>query len=213
MYLIIDCETTGLPKKRDAELSDLDSWPRIVQLAWALYDEKEKEMETRNYLIRPDGFEIPEEAFRVHGITTEKARDEGKDIAEILRAFSATAARAKFVVAHNLEFDKSVIETEYIRLKLQRPKEYLRLKLRRPLESGSPKQRRHFSDENFICTMKQSKEYCKIPGKYGFKWPSLLELHEKLFGKGYDEMHDAGADVAACAHCFFELKRRGVITA
>ena len=58
--------------------------------------------------------------------------------------------------------------------------------------------------------MTGTKEICRIPGQYGYKWPSLSELHQTLFGTGFEEAHDAGADVAACADCFLELKRRGV---
>ena len=40
MYLIFDTETTGLPKRWDAPLNDLDNWPRCVQVAWQIHDNK-----------------------------------------------------------------------------------------------------------------------------------------------------------------------------
>ncbi len=39
MYLIFDTETTGLPRRWDAPLTDSDNWPRAVQIAWQLHDE------------------------------------------------------------------------------------------------------------------------------------------------------------------------------
>ncbi len=53
-----------------------------------------------------------------------------------------------------------------------------------------------------------------MPGGKGgkYKWPTLAELYDKLFGEGFDEAHNAAADVAATARCFFELLRLGVIT-
>jgi hypothetical protein len=60
--------------------------------------------------------------------------------------------------------------------------------------------------------MMQSTEICHIPGPYGFKWPTLAQLHQELFQTTFEDAHDAGADVAACAKCFFELKRRGGIS-
>ena len=60
--------------------------------------------------------------------------------------------------------------------------------------------------------MKMSTNYCKIPGSYGYKWPSLSELHYKLFGSHFQEAHNADIDVEVCAKCFFELKRIGIIT-
>ena len=52
-----------------------------------------------------------------------------------------------------------------------------------------------------------------IPGGRGgqFKWPTLTELHQKLFNKGFGEAHDAAYDVDATARCFFELCRLRVI--
>ena len=59
--------------------------------------------------------------------------------------------------------------------------------------------------------MEASTDFCKLPGKYGYKWPTLAELHWALFNTEVLEQHDAAADVATCSKCFFELKRRGVI--
>jgi hypothetical protein len=37
MYLFFDTETTGLPKNYKAPVTDLNNWPRLVQLAWLFY--------------------------------------------------------------------------------------------------------------------------------------------------------------------------------
>jgi DNA polymerase III epsilon subunit-like protein len=190
MYLVIDCETTGLPKDRNAPIRDVDNWPRVIQLAWALYDETQKAAETVVRLIRPEGFVIPGDVQHIHNISTELALSEGKDIAETLHALASAAADAKVLIAHNLDFDVNVISAEYLRLGLEPP----------------------FGGKKRICTMLQSVEFCKIEGNRGYKWPKLSQLHQKLFGSDFSEAHDAGADVAACARCFFALKDRGVIT-
>jgi DNA polymerase III epsilon subunit-like protein len=59
--------------------------------------------------------------------------------------------------------------------------------------------------------MEASTNHCRIPGQYGYKWPTLEELHEHLFGNPPDKSHDAASDARSCARCFFELKRLGVI--
>ena len=189
MYLVIDCETTGLPKDRNAPISDVDNWPRVIQIAWALFDETQKAEETVVRLIRPDGFVVPDDVQSIHNITTERAISEGKDLAETLGRLASAAACARFLVAHNLDFDVSVISAEYLRMGLEPP----------------------FGGKKRICTMLQSVEFCAIAGKRGYKWPKLSQLHQKLFGSDFDEAHDAGADVAACARCFFALKDRGVL--
>ena len=51
MYLIFDTETTGLPKRWGAPISDTDNWPRCIQIAWQLHDEMGKIIEHEDYLI------------------------------------------------------------------------------------------------------------------------------------------------------------------
>jgi len=189
MYLIIDCETTGLPRNWKAPISDLENWPRVIQVAWALYDGADRHLESKMHLVQPDGFTIPMESQRIHGISTDRALAEGQKLATVLDQLGAAVGKSEVVVAHNIRFDESVISAEYLRLKVKPP----------------------FSDKKRICTMTESTEFCRIQGPYGYKWPTLSQLHWELFKSGYEEAHDAGADVAACAKCFFELKRRHVL--
>ena len=190
MYLIFDCETTGLPRNWKAPISDLANWPRVIQLAWSLFDMADQPLESMTHLVQPDGFTIPGDVQRIHGITTERALAEGIKLPTVLEKFSAAVERSEIIIAHNVRFDESVISAEYLRLRLTPP----------------------FADKKRICTMVQSTELCHIQGPYGYKWPTLSQLHRELFQSGYEEAHDAGADVAACAKCFFELKRRRVIS-
>lgn len=186
MYIVIDCETTGLPRNWKAPVTDLDNWPRMIQIAWARFDEQSQPIESRSFLIQPDGFTIPQEAQRVHGISTERAMADGKPLFAALSEFSDAVGNSEVIVAHNLRFDETVISAEYLRLNLVPP----------------------FGDKKRFCTMVGTTNLCRLPGQFGFKWPSLSELHHFLFGTGFEEAHDAGADVAACADCFLELRRR-----
>lgn len=189
MYIVIDCETTGLPKKWNAPVSDIDNWPRVIQMAWARYDKDLRNIESLAFLIQPEGFTIPPEAQRVHHISTERAAREGRPLKEALLEFACVVANSEVVVAHNLRFDESVISAEYVRFNITPP----------------------FENKKRICTMLATTNLCKIPGTYGYKWPSLSELHRQLFHAEFEEAHDAGADVSACANCFIELKRRGLL--
>ena len=60
-------------------------------------------------------------------------------------------------------------------------------------------------DKAKIDTKDEGTQFCAIPGPRGFKWPSLGELHHALFNKGFDDAHDAAADVEATTRCFLEL--------
>ena len=190
MYLFFDTETTGLPKKYNAPASDSENWPRLVQLAWLQYNENEQLEQTGNLIIKPVDFEIPQEATNIHGITTEKAVNEGINLIDALLEFNDIVHQSTILIAHNISFDEKIIEAEYLRC--------------HPVAN--------LSEIKKICTKNASTNYCKIPGRYGYKWPSLMELHELLFDIQFEDAHDALVDVKACAKCFFELKKRNVIT-
>jgi DNA polymerase III epsilon subunit-like protein len=185
MYLFFDTETTGLPKNWKAPVSDLNNWPRLVQLAFLHYDENGNKIDGREYIIRPEGFTIPAEASRIHGITTEKAEREGHDLKVVLKEFYDYVGQAEYLVAHNMSFDEKILGAELLR-------------------NGMPN---CILSKMKICTMQGSTDFCRIEGPYGYKWPKLSELHYKLFGTGFDEAHNAAVDIHATAKCFWELKR------
>jgi len=179
MYLFFDTETTGIEN------------PRIVQIAWAVTDEHGNELRTQSFIVRPDGFEIPASATRIHGITTEVARRSGIEIASALAAFTKDVVDAAILIAHNVRFDEGVVSGEFLR---------------------AGRNETPLAGKTLYCTMQSSTDFCKIKGRRGHKWPSLEELHVLLFGATFESAHSALADVRACAKCFFELKRRGVIS-
>ena len=66
MYLFFDTETTGLPKNWRAPVADLNNWPRLVQLAYLYCDGDGNTLLSGDYIIKPDGFLIPESASIIH---------------------------------------------------------------------------------------------------------------------------------------------------
>lgn len=189
-YLVFDTETTGLPRNWKRPSTDTDNWPRIVQIAWAVADPNTGQFgPVTSHIIRPEGFAIPEAASRVHGITMERAAEEGVALDVALTDFLNVLEGASGLVAHNVSFDLPVVGAEFVRHSGQDPLAHLRT----------------------ICTKDMSTDYCRLPGRYGWKWPTLEELHGMLFNDSFDGSHYAGVDVIACAKCFIELVRRGVI--
>ncbi len=186
MYLVFDTETTGLPRDWNAPLSDLDNWPRVVQVAWQLHAADGSLIEARDFLVQPEGFNIPFGAEEIHGISTELARSEGVPATEALGAFRAALDQTQFMVGHNLKFDLNALGAEFLRLGwdeswIQKP----------VLDTMTP----------------QTAALVGIPGRGGFKPPKLGELHAKLFSEAFAEAHNATADVEATARCFWELVR------
>lgn len=194
MYLIFDTETNGLPKKWDARVHDLENWPRLVQIAWAHYDEFGNKLAEHCYIIKPEGFTISEETAKINRITQERAEKEGVSINDALHKFSKVLLESKLLVAHNINFDKSVIGSEMIR-------------------AGGEKIYEIFKEKERCCTMQKTTKFCKIPWKHGYKWPTLAELYEKLNGGEYvdDNLHDALVDVRVLADCFFKLKEQKIL--
>lgn len=207
MYLFFDTETTGTPKNYKAPVTDLDNWPRVIQLAWQLVDKNGETIEERKYLVKPDDWEVPSVEYFVkqgfseesaknkarfwmeHGYTNEQNEKEGEPMHKLLDIFLGDYEKAEYLVAHNMEFDYRVLGSEMLRYGKRAKKKKER-----------------------FCTMLATVNICKIPGNYGYKWPKLEELYTKVFGNNFEGAHDALNDVVACKECFFELKKRGYIT-
>ena len=192
MYLIFDTETTGIPHNKTAPLSDLENWPRLVQLAWQLHDRNGKLLSQESHIIKPVGFDIPFKAEQVHGISTKRAQQEGVALEEVFKLFIKDLDQTKLLVGHNIEFDINIIGAEYIRQNLQ-PDFFLGLER---LDTGIA-----------------SIEFCQLAGGIGgkLKMPRLNELYFKLFNKNIVDAHDAAYDVDATARSFFGLIKERVV--
>ncbi len=188
MYLIFDTETTGLPKRWDAPITDTDNWPRCIQIAWQLHDEFGNCLEHQDYLVQPEGFNIPYDAEKIHGISTELAQKQGIPLVEVLEKFNVALEKTKFVVGQNVGFDLNIMGAEFVRADITNQLQELPV-----LDT---------------CT-EHTAELCQLPGgRYGkFKLPTLTELHQFLFNKPFSEAHNATADVEATTRCFLELIR------
>lgn len=184
MILFFDTETNGKPKDYKASMRDLDNWPRVIQLAWAVYSDTGDKLESACDLIRPDGWTIPVEKFWIdNGYSTEKNKVEGVPMSAALQSFASAARHCRAIVAHNIQFDYNVLGAEMLRYEVS---------VGRKLEQ--------------YCTMEHGTNICKLPGYGGqYKWPSLAELHQHLLGEGFENAHDAMADVEACARCYFKM--------
>jgi len=119
MYLFFDTETTGLPRNWKAPVTDLDNWPRMIQLAYLFSAGNGNKISGGDFIIKPVGFTIPAEAERIHGISTDRANKEGKDLQVVLQDFQAVISQAKYLVAHNMSFDEKIIGAEFLRNKMQ----------------------------------------------------------------------------------------------
>lgn len=191
--MFFDTETNGLPRSFDVDNLRPGNWPSMVQVAWIIVNEDGKEIEKRELLMKlPEGEIENPRAVAVHGKTTELIKEKGIEIEEVLKEFRDALSRSTVVVAHNINFDLGIIYSNF--------KNQLGVDLRND-----------FLGKKLICTKESSTDYCKIPSSRGYKWPSLSELHNHLFGKDFENAHDAMGDVVAMKNCYYELVKRNVI--
>lgn len=190
MYLFFDTETTGLPRDWNAPIKDLSNWPRIVQIAWVEYDERRKLVSQGDYLIKPDGFIIPEEVSRIHKISQEEATNYGEPLKQVLTLFNLLIEKSEYIIGHNIDFDIKVLSAEFLR-------EYMASSL---------------SQKKKICTMESTVDFMKLPSQRGgYKFPSLADLSRRLYGEAFKNAHNALVDIQNNAKIFWDLFDQGVI--
>lgn len=193
MILFLDTETTGLPNRRSASIYHLSNWPRLVEIAWIECNENGTVKSEYDQIIKPESFKIPKSAFALHGITTEKAIENGIPLNEALKLFCESLNRSALCIGHNIDFDVNVVNAEFIR-------------------TGFFLEPLRFLWKQTQYTMKSSTKLCRLKTGHGYyKYPKLSELHTKLFGKTYEDQHNALSDARACMSCYFELHRRGIL--
>ncbi len=186
MYLIFDTETTGLPGNYNAPITNTANWPRCIQIAWQLHDEYGRLIENHDYLVHPDGFNIPYDAERIHGISTELAEEQGIALEKVLELFNIALSKAEFLVGQNVGFDVNIMGCEFYRMGIAN----------------------RLADMPVLDTCTEiTAGLLKLPGGRGgrFKLPTLTELHQYLFGEPFSEAHNATADVEATTRCFLQL--------
>lgn len=182
--LVVDTETTGLPK-RNARIEDTRDWEecRIVQIAWRLYDKLGNVVESPSFIIKPAP-DVPfnEGAVKVHGISKQFATANGVPIEQVFARLHQSIKHVQTVVAHNIRFDDSVIQAEMFR-------------------NRSWKLLDDWTNKVKYCTMVNATP----PGE---RWPRLAVLYEKMFGRSPDgRLHSADVDVALCAEIYFQMVR------
>ena len=171
MYAFVDTETTGFARG--------GVQPRIVSIAWMIADNPSKPRVFKSSIIFPEDYTIPRPASAVHGISTERAKREGKALSLVLADFSndVVTLRPRAIIAHNAAFDMPIIAAEFDRLGLVDPCRKL----------GTQ------------CTMQAARQ----------KWPGqsakLGDVYARIFRDPMKNAHNADADVWACAQVFFAI--------
>jgi DNA polymerase III epsilon subunit-like protein len=192
MHLVFDLETTGLlPKTQQADgvrprISSYKSISkynkvRIVSIGWVVLDASLSEVERHYYVVKPR-VHIPISSTRIHGISNKQAKEVGVEIQEVLRKLEQSMTGCKFLVAHNLLFDKMVMLSELYRHRAKKCMDYL------------------FKMQHY-CTMLHGQKMLKCR-----KFPRLAELYEHCSGTPLTNAHNALEDTLHCCACYKTLR-------
>ena len=204
LILTFDTETTGLPKAKSVDQTNLHLWPYIVQFSYVVYDTSFHDVtKIMDEIIRiPHNITIPDECVKIHGITKEKCNKYGKNIEDLLLDFYEDFKKCDQIVGHNLQFDLNMLKVELLRIidegKTSRLFDAGIYNDIHDALSGSKK---------LYCTMQETIEYCNIKmldkkGKEFVKFPKLSELHKKMFDSEAINLHNSLNDVVICLRCF-----------
>lgn len=194
--LCYDTETNGLPLWK--EPSEHPGQPRVVQLCAELFDDDTGHvLHAMNFIIKPDGWTIPDDVAAVHGITNEIALAYGLPMRAALPVFLSLWRQADMRCAHNESFDMRMVRIEIKR------------------DAG-------FSDDfadkwkagPAYCTQAKSSPILDLPptakmlavGRKHAKSPNLGEAYEFFTGKKLENAHNAAVDVAACKAVYLAIK-------
>lgn len=190
MYLLFDVSGNGKPLSWKAPATDLFNWPKLIHASWILLGEDLKPIKDFDCLITPEGFEIKEIALKQHHIEASDIKEKGTPLEKVLDEFEACCKEAKFLFAHNMSLNENILGAEFLRLGRKNPINYM---------------------EGY-CLMEEGTYLCQLPGKGGkLKWPSLQELHTRIFKKGFTPSQNARADVIAASRCFIGMKKAGLL--
>jgi hypothetical protein len=188
MFLLFDVSTNGKPKNWKAHFTDTFSWPKLIHLSWLLYDKKGELTEEGDYLINPTGFDLDPDSLQRAGVDEDMLVKEGVPVRQALEAFDKALHEAIYVFAFNLQYNENVVLAEFYRANMDH----------------------HLSQAERFCLMRESTYFCKIKGRDGgYKWPSLSELHAKLYNTSFDGIGNAKKDVMAISRCFNRLLNLG----
>ena len=190
--LVFDTETNG--KRAKEKNPPMSSEPAITQIAAILFWGR-RPVAHLSCFVQPLNYngtqaEIPNEEFFIKsGITQATVDAVGRTLKTGLAEFNQMVRAADRVVAHNIQFDDPITRSNYSRV-------------------VAPQQ--EYWDRPKYCTMKTLEPVLKLPGKYGYKFPTLDESYRALVDPlGFAGAHDAMVDVQACAAVLWAIEDKG----
>lgn len=197
MKLVFDTETTGLPDFKARSADPIQ--PHLVQLALVFIADDGTEAEASCVVIKPNGWVISPEVAAIHGITQERAMDEGINEETATAMFVMAQARCSLRVAHNESFDRRIMRIAMTRVGLER--DFIE----------------YIEGRASFDTCRKAQPIVNLPptdkmvakGMNGPKPPKLEECIRHFFSEELPGAHDALVDARACGRIYHHLLSLG----
>ena len=184
MFVLFDVSANGKPKKWNVSPVDTFNWPRLVHAAWLVYNKKGDLIVDKSFYVKDMATQLTEETIRLNKIDLDEMENEGVPLIQILDEFAEDIQGSTYTFSFNDQFNSSVLRAEYYRESRESP----------------------LTGMESYCLMRESTYFCKIPGPDGrYKWPTLNQLHGKLYNVGYEQVGNAKYDLMALSRCFNKL--------
>lgn len=178
MIIVFDTETTGLLAPIAA---GQEHQPHLVELAAIKLNDQLEMIDTLILRCRPP-IDIPEDAIKIHGISNENVAD-CQSFVQVLPRITEFFLGSRYLVGHNLMYDKNVLYWELVRLGKV---------MQFPWAPGA------------ICTVEVCQQY------FGHRL-NLMDLHIQLFSQSFAGAHSASVDCDVTMRCFVEMVRKEMI--
>lgn len=186
--LVIDTETTGLPKKKSS-IYNTNCWPFIIQISFILFDTNSLNIyyKFNEYIKISEDITITEDSIGIHKITKDKLNYCGIDIQYALKNLNIILEITDLIIGHNISFDKQILMVEFIRNNILS----------------------NLSNQKYFCTMKNYTNICKIQKSTlstQYKYPKLSELYKTIFLMTPEELHNSYNDILICLRCYYYIE-------
>lgn len=195
--LAYDTETTGLPLF--SEPSEDPRQPHVVQLGAILVDlDTREELEVLDEIILPDGWHVPEDTAKIHGITTQFALEVGKPALEVLGRFVGMWGANSDVlrIGFNEPFDARMVRIAMFRhFDAEAADNWKAGKAHDVMRVVTP-----------MCKLPPTEAMIRARRGNQFKQPKLSEAYKHFFGEELTGAHSALVDARATLRIHWHLE-------
>ena len=108
--IVIDTETTGIPKNKFKDWSECYS----VQISYIIIDKKYNVMNSKKFFIKDPLHPSLQSSFKIHHIDEETRNSQGIDILDFLNTFKNDIIEnsVKMIISHGIYFDIGLLLME-----------------------------------------------------------------------------------------------------